>query len=129
MDSAGRFFCFNSMQFRRCTIDPLSTDEHQILEFLKGRLAEFFSVKEVSRRVGGKRRCQEEPAWAKPFLIRLANAGHISMNEIGHYRYMPPEEEKKKKGKEKLHLAPHIAAILSGAGKAHLGAVYEISDE
>ena len=101
----------------------MSTDEHQILEYLKNRPQEFFSVREVSRRVGGKRRCQKEPTWAKPCLLHLTNGGHITMNEIGHFRYKPPEDEKKKK--EKLHLAPHIAKILASGGKA---TVYDIGD-
>ena len=89
-------------------------------------MAEFFSVKEVSRRVGGKLRYQKEPAWAKPFLIRLANGGHILMNEIGHYRFKPPEQKKEKK--RKLHLAPHIAAILQRSGKGDCVRVFEISE-
>jgi len=100
----------------------VSTDEHQILEFLKARPQEFLSAREVSRRLG-KRRSQKEPTWAKPSLLLLTNGGHIMMNEIGHFRYKPPEDNKKKK--EKLHLAPHIAKILAAGGKA---TVYDIGE-
>ena len=103
----------------------MSTDEHQILEYLKTS-KEFFSAKEVSRRIGGRRRCERDPAWAKPFLVRLANAGHIVMNAMGHFRYEPPEEKKKR---EKLHVAPQIAAILAKSGKGDLVRVFEIPDE
>ena len=105
----------------------MSTDEHEILEFLK-TTKDFLSVREVSRRVGGKRRCEKEPTWAKPFLVRLANTGHIQMDEMGHFRYPPPEEDKEKKKKKKLHVAPHIAAILAKSGKTNLATVYEIDD-
>jgi hypothetical protein len=105
----------------------VSTDEHQILEYLKGT-REFVSVREVSKRKGGKRRSQKEPLWAKPCLIRLANTGHLLMNEMGHFRY-PPEDEQKKKQKEKLHVAPQIAAILAKSGKGDLVQVFELSPE
>jgi hypothetical protein len=105
----------------------VSTDEHQILEFLK-ITKDFVSPKEVSRRVGGKRRCEKEPTWAKPCLIRLANAGHLVMNEIGHFRFIPPAEEEKKQ-EEKLHLAPHIARILARGGKLPGADSHEISGE
>lgn len=105
----------------------MTADEHQILEYLKGS-KEFFSVREVSRRVGGKRRCQKEPLWAKPCLIHLANSGHLQMNEMGHFRY-PPEEDQKKKPKPKLHVSPQIAEILARSGKAHLAAVHELEEE
>jgi len=105
----------------------VSSDEHQILEFLKTS-KEFFSVREVARRVGGKKRCQKEPLWAKPPLIHLANSGHIQMNEMGHFRFLP-EEEKKKKNKEKLHVSPQIAEILARSGKPHLAAVHEIESD
>lgn len=96
----------------------MSTDEHQILEYLKNS-KEFFSVREVSRRIGGKKRCQKEPTWAKPCLVRLANGGHLMMNEIGHFRYQAQEKDKKK-AREKLHVAPHLAKILADGGKVHL---------
>ncbi|HTD85696.1 MAG TPA: hypothetical protein VK850_03895 [Candidatus Binatia bacterium] len=105
----------------------MSSDEHQILELLKTS-KDFFSVREVSKRVGGKRRCQKEPTWAKPCLIHLANSGHIQMNEMGHFRYLP-EEEKKKKAKPKLHVSPQIAEILARSGKPHLATVHELQDE
>ena len=107
-------------------VEPVSTDEHQILEFLKTK-KEFCSVREVSKRIN-KRRCQKEPTWAKPCLVHLANAEHITMNDMGHFRYLPPEEEKKKQ-KEKLHVAPHIAAILAKSGKGHLATTHELSEE
>ena len=104
----------------------MSTDEHQILEFLKTK-KEFSSVREVSKRVH-KRRCEKEPTWAKPCLVQLANGGHILMNDMGHFRYVPEEEKKKEKGKQKLHVAPHIAAILAKSGKSHLATTHELSD-
>ena len=104
----------------------MSTDEHQILEFLKTK-TEFCSVREVSKRIA-KRRSQKDPTWAKPCLVRLANGGHILMNDMGHFRYLPPEEEKKKQ-KQKLHVAPHIAEILARSGKAHLTTTHELSEE
>jgi hypothetical protein len=107
----------------------VGTDEHQILEFLK-TTTEFITAKEVSRRVGGRRRCEKDPMWAKPCLIRLTNAGHLTMNERGHFCYKPPEEkERSKKAKDKLHLAPQIAAILAAGGKGAQPRVHELREK
>ena len=86
-------------------------------------------MREVARRVGGKRRCEKEPLWAKPCLIHLANSGHIQMNEMGHFRFLPEDEQKKKKQKATLHISPQIAEILARSGKPHLAAVHEIDSD
>lgn len=106
----------------------MGTDELHILEFLKTK-TEFFSVREVSRRVGGRRRADKDPLWAKPCLIRLANAGHLIMNDRGHFHYKPPEE-RSKKPKDKLHLSPQIAAILAVGGRPVPGipGMHDVSD-
>lgn len=87
------------------------------------------SVREVSKRVGGKRRCQKEPLWAKPCLIHLANSGHLHMNEMGHFRYLPEDKQKQKKHKPKMHVSPQIAEILARSGKPHLAQVHELTEE
>ena len=83
-------------------------------------------MREVSKRIN-KRRCEKDPTWAKPCCVRLANAEHIAMNDMGHFRYIPEEEKKKEKGK--LHVAPHIAEILARSGKAHLAKTHELNEE
>jgi len=77
----------------------LSTEETEILAYLKSYPDEFVSLKEFNRRAGGKTRCQEEPPWARPFLRLLPNKELIEINENGRYRYRRPGRiHKKKKG-------------------------------
>jgi hypothetical protein len=92
----------------------VGTDEYQILEFMKTK-TEFVTPREVSRRIG-RRRCEKDPTWAKPALIRLTNAGHLIMNDRGHFCFKPPEE-RIKKPKERIHVSPQIAALLAASGK------------
>ena len=91
-----------------------TTEETEILEYLKAYPGEFVSAKEISRRAGSKRRFQEEPLWARPFLRSLRNKDLIEINETGHYRYRQP----KTKLKKIKWVSPQIAEILEKSGKS-----------
>src|SRR5437870_2276845 len=106
----------------------MSTDELQILEFLK-TAKDFVSPKEVSKRLDRKR-CFKQPGWAKQPLVHLAKAGHAESNEIGHYRYLSPEQkEQKERKRDRLHLAPHIAKALRDSGKSFDGITITLQDD
>ncbi len=100
----------------------MSPDEYEILQFLK-EAKDFVSPKEVSRRVGGKKKYFKNPTWAKPLLIRLTNAGHAEINEIGHFRCKPENELRSQSGskpKKRMSVSPHIARIFEDSGKIFL---------
>ena len=86
----------------------MSPDEHRIVEFLKSN-PDFFSVIKLSLKVGGRKLCRTRPRWAERHLIRLSTLGLLEMDGKGRFRYKLPE---------KLHIAPHIAEILSHAKAA-----------
>ncbi len=67
----------------------------------------FISASEVSRRAGSKKRAHEEPNWAKPILMSMAERGILEADMQGRYRIKPVR--RKKKGK---WVAPDIAKIL-----------------
>jgi hypothetical protein len=63
----------------------MGTDGHEILEFLK-QFDTFVSPIEIAKKVGGKRRFNEDPDWARPVLFRLLMEDLVEANEYGHYR-------------------------------------------
>lgn len=53
----------------------MDTDERDIFQFLKTWGTEFTNAKEVARRAGNKKRFYEDPDWARPILLRMAERG------------------------------------------------------
>src|SRR5215469_1543146 len=64
----------------------LSAEALDILAYLKTDSGRFFSLPEISRRAGGRRRFEETPGWAKRLVPQLQEAGLIEINPRGHYR-------------------------------------------
>jgi hypothetical protein len=71
---------------------------------------------EVCRRVGNKRRFYEDPNWAKPILMRMAERSILETDIQGRYRIKPVNRKKKAKW-----IAPDISKILEDAGVAGEG--------
>ena len=96
----------------------LSPDEKEILDYLQPLGNQFVSAREICRRAGGKLKYLKEPEWAKPVLKRMERKGLLEINEIGHYRIKPPEEEpEERKKKRTFPVSPHIKQILAKSGK------------
>lgn len=85
----------------------VSSDERDIFQFLKTWSSTFINASEISRRAGSKKRAHEEPNWAKPILMNMAERGILEADIQGRYRIRPVR--RKKRGK---WVAPDIAKIL-----------------
>ena len=98
----------------------MDTDERDIFQFLKTWGAEFTSAKEVARRAASKKKFYDDPEWAKPLLMRMAERGILESDIQGRYRIKPVT----RKDKHEHWVAPDIAKILqengleAGAGDA-----------
>ena len=90
----------------------MDADEREIYMFLKSRELEFVHTREICRRAAGKHRFHEDPEWAKPVLVRMAERGILETNATGHYRLKPVP----KKNKSKRWVSPDIAKILKDGG-------------
>ena len=90
----------------------MDADEREIYQFLKSRGLEFVHTREICRRASGKRRFHEDPEWAKPVLLRMAERGILETNATGHFRLGPIP----KKNKGKRWVSPDIAKILKDSG-------------
>ena len=90
----------------------MDTDERDIFQFLKTWGADFTNAKEVARRAASKKKFYDDPDWAKPILMRMAERGILESDVQGRYRIKPLP--RKKKGAQ--WVAPDIAKILKESG-------------
>jgi len=87
-------------------------DERDIFQFLKSWGGTFVGGMEIARRAGNRRRFHEEPDWAKPVLVRMAERGILESDATGRYRIKPVS----RKDRQKRWVAPDIAKILQENG-------------
>ncbi|HEV2394471.1 MAG TPA: hypothetical protein VG146_19140 [Verrucomicrobiae bacterium] len=64
----------------------LSAEALEIIAYLKTNPGKFFSLQEISRKAGGRRRFEETPGWARNMMSPLLESGLIEVNARGHYR-------------------------------------------
>ena len=65
----------------------LSSDELEVLEYLKSWKGNYVSMVEICRCAGGRRKFKETPHWAKRLMSRLVDEQLVFVNERGHYAY------------------------------------------
>jgi hypothetical protein len=92
----------------------MTQDEKAILEYLKSYRNTFVSGKEISKKVGGKKRFEEEGDWSHSILTAMVDAELIESDHFDHYRLKPYDGRKKK---QRTYVSPHIIAILKKSGK------------
>ena len=90
----------------------MDADEQDIFNYLKTFGKEYISVREVCRRAGTKQRFAEEPDWAKPLMVLMADRGILERDVAGRYRIKP----KSKKKERDRWVAPEIAKLLEEKG-------------
>jgi hypothetical protein len=90
----------------------MNSDEREIFHYLQTWGVEFISAKEVSRRAGSKKRYHEDPDWAKPLLIALAERGVLESDATGRFRIKP----ERKKGHNQRWVSPDIEKLLKENG-------------
>ena len=66
----------------------LSSDELEVLEYLKSWKGNHVSLVEICRSAGGRRKFRESPQWAKGLMARLVDSQMVSVNERGHYAFI-----------------------------------------
>jgi hypothetical protein len=89
----------------------MDADERDIFDFLKVMGTVFVNAKEICRRAGSKKRYHEDPEWAKPTLLRMAERGIVESDLNGRYRIKPV-----KKHDQERWVSPEISKILKEKG-------------
>jgi hypothetical protein len=90
----------------------MDSDERGIYEYLKTWGTEYVNAMEIARRATSKKRFYDDPDWAKPILMRMADRGILENDMQGRYRVKPLS----RKDKNKRWVAPDIAKILQESG-------------
>lgn len=70
----------------------LSSDELEILTYLKSWNGEFVNVVDISRSCGSRERFKEFRYWAGSYMSRLIEANLVEVNERGHFRALTEQE-------------------------------------
>jgi hypothetical protein len=65
-----------------------SSDELEILAYLKSWDGKFLSLVDIARNASGRQKFRETPNWANGLMGRLIEAKLVEANERGHYRYV-----------------------------------------
>ncbi|EEF62477.1 hypothetical protein Cflav_PD5112 [Pedosphaera parvula Ellin514] len=90
----------------------LSSDELEILDYLRCRGGEYVAIAEICRRAGGRKKFLESPNWAKNMMSRLVEGNLLQVDERGHFRFKMnngvPAEKRKAEG------YPHPDSRVSG---------------
>lgn len=69
-----------------------SSDELEILEYLKSWDGKYLSLVDISRNASGRQKFRDTPNWANGLMTRLIDAKLVEANERGHYRYIGKAE-------------------------------------
>ena len=68
----------------------LSSDELQIIEYLKSWGGKPVTMIEICRCAAGRKKFREAPNWAKSLMARLVDSQTVAVNERGHYCWIAP---------------------------------------
>jgi hypothetical protein len=90
----------------------MDSDEREVFQYLKTWGADFVNAKEVSRRAGTRKRYHEDPDWAKPVLMGMADRGIVEGDALGRFRIKPTH----KKGGAGRWVSPEIEKALKEKG-------------
>ena len=101
----------------------MDQDEKDICNYLKTCSGQFVSAREIARRAGGKWRFREDPHWATPVLVRLAEKEIVESDAAGYYRLKARQKETPKKW-----VSPQIKNILEKSGK-DFGDILDVDDQ
>ncbi len=65
-----------------------SSDELEILAYLKSWEGKFLSLVDIARNASGRQKFRDTPNWANGLMNRLIEAKLVEANDRGHYRYV-----------------------------------------
>jgi hypothetical protein len=106
----------------------VTSEERDIVHFLRSAPRAYFTVREIAKRAGGKKTFAETPDWPKPHLPGLVQRGVLEMDEGGRFRIKNQVEDIEANGRK--WVSPHIAKLLKKGNKDFSdAATIEISEE
>ena len=105
----------------------MDDQERQIYYYVKSLRPKAVPARDISRRVGSKRRFHYNPEWANPVLLRMVERGILETDTEGSYRLKPVPREQVE---GKRWVTSEFAQILKASGKGLEGLIMpEDADE
>jgi hypothetical protein len=92
----------------------MNAEEREIYYYLKARRRDFIPVREISRRIGGKRKFHASPDWAKSVLLGMVERGILEADDKDQFRLKP---RLKASTEGKRWTSPALAKLLKDKGK------------
>jgi hypothetical protein len=93
-----------------------SSDELEILAYLKSWDGKFLSLVDIARNASGRQKYRETPNWANGLMGRLIDAKLVEANERGHYRYVGETKPAQPKPKATLPPQPQTSKTATIVG-------------
>jgi hypothetical protein len=93
-----------------------SSDELEILEYLKSWDGKYLSLVDIARNASGRQKFRESPNWANGLMGRLIEAKLVEANERGHYRYIGETKPPQPKAKPAPPLQPQSSKTATIVG-------------
>jgi hypothetical protein len=100
--------------------------EREIYYYLKVGRREAITVREISRRLGSRRKFHCHPDWAKAVLISMAERGILETEDREVYRLKP---RPKRESAGKRWASPAFAKLLKESGKGFDGLLMTDDDD
>jgi hypothetical protein len=100
----------------------MTADEKDIIQYLKGWPHSFVSAREIARKVGSRKRYEENRGWALPILVHMVCTNLLETDHLGAYRLRVEDVKKKRR---QTHVSPQLLKILKSAGKSFDGFVID----
>ena len=104
----------------------MDADERAVYYYLKSLRPLAAPARDISRRVGGRRKFRYNAEWVQPVLLRMVERGILETDAEGSYRLKPiPRPETK----GKRWVTPEIANLLKGSGKAFTDVITPLDED
>jgi hypothetical protein len=107
----------------------MTGDEQTVIDYLQSWPFTFISWREVSRKADRKQRYLDNPSWALPILLGLANKEIVEKDAMGYFKLLPQDHKKARKGKLKRHVSPQILNILTRSGRNFDGVTFDLESD
>ena len=92
----------------------MNAEEREIYYYLKTRRRQFIPVREISRRIGGRRKFHAFPDWAQSVLLGMVERGILEADDKDQFRLKPRPKELTQ---GKRWASPALAKLLMDKGK------------
>lgn len=104
----------------------MDADERDIYHYVKSLRPQPTPARDISRRVGGKRKFHYNAEWVQPVLLRMVERGILETNHEGAY-HLKPVPRPDTAGKR--WVTPEIGHLLQASGKGFHNVITPVDED